>query len=87
MDAFAVLKSIGALILIIGIIGIIHILMKKFSLDKFYTLTNKNSKITVDEVKLIDPSRKIVCVSYNKKSYLLLLGSNDLLLEKFEHDK
>lgn len=87
MDIFAILKSIGALILVIGVIGLIYLFMKKFSLDKLHSFSNASSKIKIDEIKLIDPSRKIACVSYNKKRYLLLLGSNDLLLEKLENEE
>ena len=87
MDIYAILKSIGALILVTGIIGLIYVFMKKFSLDKLHSLSNAGGKIKIDEIKLIDPSRKIACISYNKKRYLLLLGSNDLLLEKFENDE
>lgn len=87
MDIFAILKSIGALILVIGVIGLIYLFMKKFSLDKLNSFSNASGKIKIDEIKLIDPSRKIACVSYNKKRYLLLLGSSDLLLEKFENEE
>ena len=87
MDIYAILKSLGALVLVTGIIGILYLILKKFNLEKLHSFNNKNSHIKIDEVKLIDPSRKIISVSYHKKRYLLLLGTSDLLLERFDDDE
>ena len=81
MEHAAIIKILVALTFITALIyGLSHI-AKKF-LDK--GMLRSKSSIQVKDVQFIDPKRKVVKVEHKDKTYLVLLGSNEILLDSYE---
>lgn len=53
------------------------------ALDK--GMLQSKSSIKIRDVQFIDPKRKVVKVEHLDKTYLVLLGSNEILLDTYEN--
>jgi len=81
MDLSAVAKTFLALGFVIGIIYLSSYLLRKIG-EKgigFKMPTNKNIKL--EEIMPIDTSRRIAVVKYLNKKYVLLLGTQDAVID------
>ena len=83
METLQMFKALMALVFIIGLIGIVAALFKKYSEKAFGITMKKNKRLKVDEVLAIDPRRKLMTVKYDEKKYILLLGNNDVVIDSF----
>ena len=84
--------------ILIVLIGIVFLILKKISnpsnentsKSSWLFKANKNNlkdNVSVRFQKSIDQKNKVVMIDYEDESYLLLLGSNNVLLEKFSNNK
>lgn len=83
METIDLLKAVSALIVVLGCIFAVLYLIKKFNLHSIAFKHNKDT--TVDEVLSIDTKNKIVVINHLDQKYILLLGSNNLLIDKIPH--
>lgn len=68
-------QALFALIVVLSLIGIITVLLNKFGLNaKFNSSNKKDSRIKIDEIKVIDPRRKIIIVKIDDVEHNLLLS-------------
>ncbi|WP_339041653.1 MULTISPECIES: hypothetical protein [unclassified Candidatus Lariskella] len=72
-----------ALILVLALIGILAIFLQKIRKVNLWRIT-KEQKLHVKEVLNIDIKKKLLIVDYNNKSYVLLLGNNDIVVDIIE---
>lgn len=72
-----------ALILVLALIGILAIFLQKIRKVNLWRIT-KEQKLYVKEVLNIDIKKKLLIVDYNNKSYVLLLGNNDIVVDIIE---
>jgi|GEM_PF-2160628 flagellar biogenesis protein FliO len=77
-----------ALLIVISLIILTVFLLRYiFKLRMPSFMTNQRSEIGLGETLYLDNKRRLVIVRCYGKKYLLLLGQNDLILDKFdEHD-
>ena len=75
---FYVLKVLLALLFVISLIIGSSIIMRKFHNIK---LAKTGQKFKVKEIIGLDSKRKLVSLSYENKTYLLLIGQTELLLD------
>lgn len=77
------IKAILALLFVIGLIGLISYLLKRFSFDKAFSGgSNKVKRISIEEVRPLDTKRRLIIVKKDNKEHLILMGANsDLLIE------
>lgn len=81
MEAIQFFKVLAALILVsAGILFVLYI-FKKFNLNT--VVFNKNRDMALQEVLHIDAKTKVVVVTNLDQKYILLLGSNNLVIDKF----
>ncbi|MHC0448943.1 MAG: hypothetical protein ACRY3E_02470 [Candidatus Lariskella arthropodorum] len=64
-------------------IGILAIFLQKIRKVNLWRIT-KEQKLHVKEVLNIDIKKKLLIVDYNNKSYVLLLGNNDIVVDIIE---
>ncbi|MCE2992751.1 MAG: hypothetical protein ACK5WS_00185 [Alphaproteobacteria bacterium] len=83
MEAIDLLKTFSALVVVLGAILAVLYLVKKFNLHHISFTQDKDTKI--DEIVNIDTKNKIVVVSHLDQKYILLLGSNNLVIDKIRH--
>ena len=77
MQAQDYIKAILALIFVIGLIGLISALMKKYFLERqFPNFTKRKRRLSVEETIAIDAKRRLVIIKRDDVRHLLLLGSN-----------
>lgn len=72
-----------ALILVLALIGILAIFLQKIRKVNLWC-TTRDQKLRVKEVLNIDIKKKLLIVDYNNKSYVLLLGNNDIVVDIIE---
>lgn len=72
-----------ALILVLALIGILAIFLQKIRKVNLWR-TTRDQKLRVKEVLNIDIKKKLLIVDYNNKSYVLLLGNNDIVVDIIE---
>jgi len=82
MEFSLILKTLLSLVFVISMIYGLSLLLKR-TLDK--GMLRSKSSIKIKDVQFIDPKRKVVKVEHNNKTYLVLLGSSEILLDSYEH--
>ena len=83
MEIVDILKAFSALVVVLGCIFAVLYFIKKFNLHQLAFKHDKDTKI--DEVVTIDTKNKIVILSHLDQKYILLLGANNLLIDKLPH--
>lgn len=75
MDSPSILRSLIALFFVSGLIVIIALIIKKLGLN--YPMAKKTShkRITIEEVTILDPRRRLVLVRRDHIEHLILLGA------------
>lgn len=76
MEYSAYVKAIFALLFVLGLIGLISILCKKFMQGQFLQRSIKSKRLQIEEVLFIDTKRKLVLIKRDSTEHLLLLGVN-----------
>jgi flagellar protein FliO/FliZ len=85
-ESFIYLKTILALIFVIGLIFLFAAVVKKTGLDKKLSGNLGGAKrLSVVETMYLDPKRRIVIVKCDNKEHVLLLGATDVLIESRDH--
>jgi flagellar protein FliO/FliZ len=78
-----------AFLFVMGLIGLLSVLLRKFSLESFMVRKNPEMKrnLCVLEILPVDSKRRLVLVKNGSKKHLLLLGINgDLVVESFDEE-
>ncbi|MDC0989267.1 flagellar biosynthetic protein FliO [Rhodospirillales bacterium] len=83
LDTFSYLKFFFALIFVLGLIGALAVLAKRFGIGNKGPLFNKkDNTLSIIETLQLDSKRRIVRVRRNSAEYLILLGiGTDILLD------
>ena len=77
------LISMGFVALLL-LIWILTKLFKKSSSTSFFVKNGKNSlKVSVEVQKIIDPQNKIVLIKFAGMNYIVLVGQNNMLLDRY----
>lgn len=71
-------KFILSFIIVISLILILWVIIKKSFLSKFLITGNENLKYSYH---FLDNKNKIAIINMNNKKYVVLLGSNNILLD------
>ena len=81
MDFATIFKALVSLLFVICLFYGLTIIMRKY-LEK--GILKSKSSINIKDIQVLDPIRKVVNIEYNNKSYLVLLGNNEILLDTYE---
>ena len=75
------LRAVFALALTLGLVGLGAVALRKFGPDALarFTPTRKERRLAVVETLILDPSRRLVVVSFDGEEKLLLLGEGQVL--------
>jgi len=76
MDYVVYVNAFLALIFVLGLIGIVAFIFKKFSHGNFTHSTKNKKRLSLQEVFYIDAKRKLVLVKRDDVEHLILLGAN-----------
>ena len=77
------IRAIFALILVIGLIGSISFIARKFLTEGGISIKkNTDKRLSIEEIRPIDARRKFVLIKKDNQEHLILIGTNsDLLIE------
>ena len=75
------LRAVFALALTLGLVGLGAVALRRFGPDALARLvpTRKERRLAVVETLILDPSRRLVVVSFDGQETLLLLGEGQVL--------
>lgn len=81
MELTDFLRAVFALALTLGLVGLGAVALRRFGPDALARLTptRKLRRLSVVETLILDPSRRLVVVSFDGEEKLLLLGEGQLL--------
>ena len=79
--SYAYMKMLLALFVIV----IFLYLVKKYIEKKNLLFTNQKNDIKILSQKFIDTKNKITLIKYKDKEYLLYIGENSFLIDKFDN--
>jgi flagellar protein FliO/FliZ len=81
MDLSEFLRAVFALALTLGLVGLGAVALRRFGPDALARLvpTKKERRLAVVETLILDPSRRLVVVSFDGQETLLLLGEGRVL--------
>jgi len=81
MDYESYLRAILALILVIGLIGLLSFLLKRFQLEGRLTKKmGEDRRLSVVEMTPLDARRRLVLVKRDNVEHLVILGQNSELV-------
>lgn len=75
------LRAVFALALTLGLVGLGAVALRRFGPDALarFVPTRKARRLAVVETLILDPSRRLVVVSFDGEEKLLLLGEGQVL--------
>ena len=81
MDLSELLRAAFALALTLGLVGLGAVALRRFGPDAVarFVPSRKERRLAVVETLILDPSRRLVVVSFDGEEKLLLLGEGRLL--------
>lgn len=81
MELTDFLRAVFALALTLGLVGLGAVALRRWGPDALARLTpiKKERRLAVVETLVLDPSRRLVVVSFDGEEKLLLLGEGQLL--------
>lgn len=79
METAELLKFAAALLFVLGLMGGLALIMRKFGSNHPFTVPHKR-RLKVLEVLTLDPKRKAVLLKRDDKEHLVILGANSELL-------
>lgn len=81
MELTDFLRAVFALALTLGLVGLGAVALRRWGPDALARLTptRKLRRLSVVETLILDPSRRLVVVSFDGEEKLLLLGEGQLL--------
>jgi flagellar protein FliO/FliZ len=85
--AFEYFQVFLAFLFVLGLIGIMSYVLRKFSFESIILKNNpaKEKRLGIVEILPIDTKRRLLLVKNGKKNHLLLLGINgDILVESYD---
>lgn len=78
------IKSIEAMLILISLLVLILYILKKVNFN--YPLSrlkiNSNQKLKIEEQVFLSPKTRMIVVDYDDYKYVLLIGSNEMLIDK-----
>ncbi len=82
MDFDQLIRGFLALLFVLGLIGGLTVVARKFGFTVRPSKINatKNNNLSIKEVMSIDAKRKLVLVKNNEIEHLLLIGEKDLVI-------
>tara|TARA_B100002052_G_C15760847_1_gene542242 strand:- start:66 stop:347 length:282 start_codon:yes stop_codon:yes gene_type:complete len=82
MDFDQLIRGVLALLFVLGLIGGLTVLARKFGFTVRASKINstQNNNLSIKEVHNIDAKRKLVLVKNNNLEHLLLIGEKDLVI-------
>ena len=83
MELGVYIKALVALVFVVGLIGLVSYILRRFVVDKeFIKLASKDKRLSIIEMKPLDAKRRLVIVKKDNKEHLLLIGGgNDVVVE------
>lgn len=79
MEMLEFVKFAAALLFVLGLMGGLALLMRKFSANTPFTAPHKR-RLKVIEILPLDPKRKAVLLKRDNREHLIILGANSELL-------
>ena len=81
MDLAAFARAVFALALTLGLIGLATVALRRFGPDAIsrFARPQKARRLAIVETLVLDPTRRLVLVSFDGKERLLLLGEGQAL--------
>ena len=81
MDLAEILRAVFALALTLGLVGLGAVALRRFGPDVLarFQVAKKERRLAVVETLVLDPSRRLVVVSFDGEEKLLLLGEGQVL--------
>lgn len=73
------LRAVFALALTLGLVGLAAVAVRRFGPDAVARLAKADRRLKVVETLVLDPSRRLVVVSFDGEEKLLLLGEGQVL--------
>ena len=82
MDFDQLIRGILALLFVLGLIGGLTIVARKFGFTVRPSKINatKSNSLSIKEVLPVDAKRKIILIKNNNLEHLLLIGEKDLVI-------
>lgn len=82
MEIVSVLQSVFALVFVLCLIGLISILLRKYSSLRLSSrISGKKGRISITDATVIDSKRKLVLIRRDDIEHLILLGDKDIVIE------
>ena len=81
------LQAFLAFLFVIGLIGLLSYVLRRFSFENFALKKNPDIKknLSIVEILPLDTRRRLVIVKNGTKKHLLLLGANgDIVVESYD---
>ncbi len=81
MEAYSFFKTLFALVFVLALIGGVGFLIKKFGEKSFGIRLPSNKNLNLEEMMVLDHTRRVAVVKYGAKKYVLLLGNHDAVID------
>jgi len=77
------IRAVFALALTLGLVGMAAVALRRFGPDALarFSPTRKERRLAIVESLVLDPSRRLVVVSFDGQERLLLLGEGQVLTQ------
>jgi len=84
MDVSEIARMVFSLAIVLGLIGLFVVLVRRFGPESLRQLqvTRAERRLSVVESLVLDPSRRLVLVRFDKEEQLILLGEGRVLSTK-----
>jgi flagellar protein FliO/FliZ len=84
MDVSEIARMVFSLAIVLGLIGILVVLVRRFGPESLRQLqaSRTNRRISVVESLVLDPSRRLVLIRCDGEEQLILLGEGQVLRTK-----
>lgn len=83
MEFADLVRAVFALALTLGLVGMAAVALRRFGPDALarFSPTRKERRLAIVESLVLDPSRRLVVVSFDGQERLLLLGEGQVLTQ------
>ncbi len=82
MDWLQLAQALAALLFVLGLIGLVSLLMRKYGQDTLINKSTNKPRLQIIESRTIDAKRRLMVLGCDDAEYVVMLNPNgDMLLE------
>lgn len=80
------IQTLLALVLVVGLIGLVAVLARKFMPGNLVARHHKDKRVSIEEITYIDPKHRLILIKRDDIRHLLLVGANHSVVIEHQID-